>query len=217
MAAFDKPVTDPNGFGHVFCNPAGGYMCLICFKNGSLAREKVKEEFNLSWKEFNNSLAATAPGNNENMMVPFYFPETTPLVLEPRVEFKGDDDFVYRNSSAKAVRAIVEAQISNMKIHSDWTNIDLKKIKVTGGGSKGDEICQIIANIFQTPVERFSVVNSAGLGSATRAANADTGISLYQLADAFTASSENRIFKPDNSLAEVYKDFVRELSDFNGN
>ena len=214
MAAFEKPETDPNGFGHVFCNPAGGYMCLICFTNGSLAREKVKEEFNLSWKEFDDSLAAGIPANNGNMMVPFYFPETTPLVLEPRVEFKGEEDFVNRKSSAKAVRAIIEAQISNMKINSDWTNIELKKIKVTGGGSKGDEICQIIANIFQTPVERFSVANSAGLGSAMRAANADTGISLYKLAEALTASSENRVFNPDPSLAEGYKEFVQKLAGF---
>jgi len=213
MAAFEKPVTDPNGFGHVFCNPAGGYMCLICFKNGSLARENVKEEFNLSWKEFDvDSFAETTPGNDGNMMVPFYTPETTPLVLEPRVEFSGDDDFVSRQSSAKAVRAIVESQISNMKINSAWTDIDLKKIKVTGGGSKGDEICQVIANIFQTPVERFSVANSAGLGSAMRAANADTGMSLYKLADDLTVSAENRVFEFDISLAEVYKDFVIELA-----
>ena len=217
MAAFDKPVSDPNGFGHVFCNPAGGFMCLICFKNGSLARENVKEEFNLSWKEFDvDSFSATPPGNDGNMMVPFYFPETTPLVLEPRVEFKGDDDFVKRESSSKAVRAIVESQISNMKINSAWTNINLKKIKVTGGGSKGDEICQIIANIFQAPVERFSVANSAGLGSAMRAVNADTGTSLFKLADDMTASSENTVFTPDSALKQVYDDFVENMKEFIG-
>ena len=214
MAAFDKPVTDPNGFGHVFCNPAGGYMCLICFKNGSLAREKVKEEFKLEWTQFDvDSFADTPPGNNGNMMVPFYFPETTPLVLTPRVEFAGDDEFVARESAAKAVRAIVESQISNMRINSAWTNIDLKKIKVTGGGSRGDATCQVIANIFQAPVERFSVANSAGLGSAMRAANADTGASLFELADSFTASSENRVFEPDTTLKPVYDEFVNKLKD----
>lgn len=217
MAAFDKPVTDPNGFGHVFCNPAGGFMCLICFKNGSLAREKVKEEFNLEWKQFDvASFAATPPGNNGNMMVPFYFPETTPLVLEPRIEFSGEDDFVNRLNSAKAVRALVESQISNMKINSSWTNINLKKIKVTGGASKGNEICQIIANIFQAPVERFSVANSAGLGAAMRAANADTAISLFQLAEDFTASSDNTVFEPDSSLEQLYDEFVENLKEFIG-
>ena len=35
--------TDEKGEGHVFGSPAGGYMTLICFKNGSLAREKIRE------------------------------------------------------------------------------------------------------------------------------------------------------------------------------
>lgn len=217
MAAFDKPVTDPKGFGHVFCNPAGGYMCLICFKNGSLARENVKKEFNLEWKEFDiDAFESTIPGNDGNMMVPFYFPETTPLILEPRVEFRGDDEFINRQHAAKAVRAIVESQISNMKINSAWTKVNLKKIKVTGGASRADEICKIIANIFQAPVERFSVANSAGLGAAMRAANADTGMCLFKLADDFTTSSENTTFEPDFSLANLYHEFVRELEDFIG-
>ena len=45
FAAMPAPRTDPNGFGHVFGNPAGGYMSLICFKNGSLAREAIKEKY----------------------------------------------------------------------------------------------------------------------------------------------------------------------------
>ncbi len=107
----------------------------------------------------------------------------------------------------------MESQISNMRINSAWTNIDLKKIKVTGGGSRGDATCQVIANIFQAPVERFSVANSAGLGSAMRAANADTGASLFELADTFTASSENRVFEPDTTLKPVYDEFVNKLKD----
>ncbi|HEX2674618.1 MAG TPA: FGGY family carbohydrate kinase, partial [Polyangiaceae bacterium] len=41
FAAMREPHTDPRGYGHVFGNPAGGFMCLICFANGSLAREEV--------------------------------------------------------------------------------------------------------------------------------------------------------------------------------
>ena len=42
FAAMPEPRTDPKGFGHVFGNPMGGFMSLICFLNGSLARERVK-------------------------------------------------------------------------------------------------------------------------------------------------------------------------------
>ena len=47
FAAMPEPRTDPNGFGHVFGNPLGGFMSLICFLNGSLARERVKEDYGL--------------------------------------------------------------------------------------------------------------------------------------------------------------------------
>jgi xylulokinase len=61
FGAMGEPVTDPNGCGHVFGNPAGGFMSLICFKNGSLAREAVADRFSLSWDAFSDAiLNATA-------------------------------------------------------------------------------------------------------------------------------------------------------------
>ncbi len=47
---------DPRGFGHVFGNPGGGFMSLICFVNGSLAREAVANKFGLDWPAFDRSL-----------------------------------------------------------------------------------------------------------------------------------------------------------------
>ena len=38
------PPQNADGTGHVFGSPAGGYMPLICFANGSLAREEVRGE-----------------------------------------------------------------------------------------------------------------------------------------------------------------------------
>jgi len=52
---------DFKGEGHVFVAPTGNYMSLICYKNGSLAREIVKNKFNLSWQEFSEILNTTAP------------------------------------------------------------------------------------------------------------------------------------------------------------
>jgi xylulokinase len=213
MAAFKTPVTDKNGFGHVFCNPAGGYMCLICFKNGSLAREKVKDEFNLNWNQFDVvAFEDTPPGNHGNMMIPFYLPEITPKTKKAIVEFFGDENFKSKNDFKVIVRSIVESQITNMKLHSNWIDIKLEKIRITGGASSGNAICQIVANIFQADVERFSVSNSAGLGAAIRAANADTGISMFNLADDLTTSKDNKIFHADSSLKETYENFAKDFA-----
>ena len=207
MAAFDSPVTDPNGYGHVFCNPAGGFMCLICFKNGSLAREKIRDEFDISWEAFTKAFSLTPPGNDGNMMLPFYSPEITPKTIESKVKFIGEDEFTERKSMKKAVRAIVEAQMTNMKIHSAWTNVVIEKIKVTGGASRCAGICQTIADIFQAPVEQLSIANSAGLGAALRAVNAHTGRSLDQLEKEMISSPKKKIFTPKSAAKAIYTTF----------
>ena len=61
FAAMPGPKTDPNGYGHVFGNPAGGFMSLICFRNGSLAREALRDSLSLDWSAFDReALASTA-------------------------------------------------------------------------------------------------------------------------------------------------------------
>ena len=55
---------DTKGEGHVFCSPTGDYMTLICFKNGSLAREKIRNEYRLDWNGFNRAIRCDAPGKS---------------------------------------------------------------------------------------------------------------------------------------------------------
>ncbi|MBR4616113.1 MAG: carbohydrate kinase, partial [Kiritimatiellae bacterium] len=55
FAAMSDFRTDPCGFGHVFGNPAGGFMSLACFKNGSLARDRVRRECGVDWKFFDET------------------------------------------------------------------------------------------------------------------------------------------------------------------
>ena len=55
FAAMDSFRTDPDGYGHVFGNPMGGFMSLSCFKNGSLARDRVRREIGVDWKFFDET------------------------------------------------------------------------------------------------------------------------------------------------------------------
>ncbi|XP_012590318.1 PREDICTED: xylulose kinase isoform X4 [Condylura cristata] len=57
--------------GHIFCNPvdAQHYMALLCFKNGSLMREKIRDESaSGSWSEFSKALRSTEMGNGGNLV-----------------------------------------------------------------------------------------------------------------------------------------------------
>ena len=58
FGTMEKCQTDEAGEGHVFGSPTGGYMTLICFKNGSLAREKIRELYKIpDWKKFGELVA----------------------------------------------------------------------------------------------------------------------------------------------------------------
>ena len=68
-------------------------------------------------------------------------------------------------------RAVVEAQMISMRIHSEWMGVRPTRIYATGGASANREILQIMADVQGCPVCRSDVSNSAALGAALRAAH----------------------------------------------
>ena len=110
------PAHDPDGAGHVFGSPAGGYMGLTCFANGSLAREAVRDRFGLDWNAFSAALRATPPGNGGALMLPWFVPEITPPVRNAAVRRLNVD----AADGPQNVRAVVEAQAMAMRLHSRW-------------------------------------------------------------------------------------------------
>jgi xylulokinase len=206
FAAMPGPKTDPAGYGHVFGNPAGGYMSLICFRNGSLAREALRDQHHLSWEDFDRkALSATPPGNNGRHMLPFYGPEITPrLDLETPV-LVGDDEFTAANDKPALVRAMLEGQFLNMRLHSRWMGVKTERILLTGGASRNNGIARTVADIFQAPVERLAVANSAALGAALRAAAA-LGADLEELYLEFCKPDAGSRIDPDPAAAAAYDD-----------
>jgi xylulokinase len=200
FAAMEKPVTDPQGFGHVFGNPAGGFMSLICFRNGSLAREALRDAFGLDWSAFDkDGLALTPAGNGGQQMLPFFGPEIT-----PRRDFDGPvRNFPADAPAAVQVRALLEGQFLNMRLHSQWIGEKAGLIRLTGGASQNDGIAQLVANIFQAPVERFAIANGAGLGAALRAAHA-CGHDLAGLSAVFCKPAAGSRLEPDLALGALY-------------
>jgi xylulokinase len=216
FAAMREPRTDPRGFGHVFGNPAGGFMSLICFANGSLAREGVKDRFGLSWQDFDRAIRdESRPGNEGNAMLPFFVPEMTPKITAPKVELFGDAEFLAWRKPAATVRAIVEAQAVSMKRHSDWIGETPSSLLVTGGASRNLGILQIIADVFQAELRALSVGNSSALGGALRAAHAVEGTSFRELARVFAAPDPNLHVRPNPATRALYAElearFVERL------
>lgn len=215
FAALSKPLTDPAGFGHVFGNPAGGFMSLICFKNGSLAREHVAKRFNLSWSDFSAAIEDSQPGNGGNVMLPFLFPEITPRVTTAGIELFGSEAFVGWRDPVAAARAVVEAQAVSMRVHSRWIGESSSSILVTGGASENDGILQVFADVFQAPLQRLSISDSAAQGAAIRIAQKITGQSWSTFYSNLSKPAGDTI-RPRPAAAEAYvrleQEFLKRLS-----
>jgi xylulokinase len=198
--------TDPRGYGSVFGNPAGGFMSLACFSNGSLAREEITRRFGLSWDDFARAIVEqTKPGNDGNMLLPFFVPEITPRVLKASPRWFGSDAFIAGRDGAAAARAVVEAQALSMRLHSDWIGEVMETILVTGGASRNQGLLRVLADVFQATIIPLRVSNASALGAALRAAHGVDGLAWPELYRQFCPPDRDLTVKPDPSTRAVYE------------
>jgi xylulokinase len=179
-----------SGATHTFAAPLGGYMALVCFRNGSLARERVRDRHGLDWSGFSRALESSPPGSGGALMLPWFEPEITPHVPVPRVHTADLDD----RDSVRHVRAVVEGQMMAMANHSQAICSGRRHIIATGGGSANRTILQVMADVFDADVVALPLSNTACLGAAIRAFHFDRSrserpLSWSEAVGGFTESS----------------------------
>ena len=212
FACMDAPHTSAKGEGAVFASPDEiHYMALICFLNGSLAREAVRDQFGLNWQGFSRCLAATPVGNNGAMMLPYFAAEIVLRVAEPGPVIQS----LQPDDAAGHVRAVIEAQAMSSKLHSAWMGVPISALSVTGGASSNREILQVYANVHGCPVYRFETTNSAALGAALRAAYGfelagGRGADWVDLVVPFTQPVAGTTVEPEQAASAVYDRLLSE-------
>jgi xylulokinase len=191
---------------HVFGAPTGGYMSLVCCRNGSLTRERIRDEHRLDWPGFTRALAETPPGNDGAMMLPWFEPEITPHVAAAGVRrFDLDPADAARN-----VRAVVEAQMMAMANHADGVAEGrFQRIIATGGAATNRAILQVMADVFGVDVYPLESSNSACLGAALRAYHAERlshgeSIPWSEVVRGFTDSRDEDRVSPLSANVELY-------------
>ena len=193
-----KPLTDPNGYGHVFGNPWGGYMSLVCFRNGSLAREALRDKLRVDWDDFEH--AATDEHLTDGVMLPFVESEITPRTSATGFVYSSEQEL----TALQRVRLLLEGQFLNMRLQSQWMNLQTDEILVTGGASSNPGVCQVIADVFGATVKRLTPPGSAAVGAAMRAAQAACGVENRQLQTSFCVADSRRALEPRSQLASAY-------------
>jgi xylulokinase len=152
----------------VFRSPTGDFMNLVCFRNGSLARESMRMEYGLDWTAV-SELLRQSPGNDGWLMLPWLEIESTPRIAHAGLRRFGFD----RADAGRNVRGLIEGQMMAIANHAATVSARINRVVATGGAAVNRDILQVMANVFGVDVYRLDVENSAALGAALRAYHAD--------------------------------------------
>ena len=214
FGSMKKCRTDEHGEGHVFGSPAGGYMTLICFKNGSLAREKVRGLYGIeNWEKFGELMATKPPGNNGGILLPWFEAEIVPRVNKPGIHRFDLDE----KDAAANCRAIIEAQMMSMRLHSQWMKVAPDCIYATGGASNDLALLRVMADVMNCHVLRIEVSKSAALGAALRAAHgwlvhSGEKPKWEEIVAGFTEPVPGSEIRPNPDAARVYDKLVEKYA-----
>ncbi len=159
--------------GHIFANPVDpdAYMALLCFKNGSLTREFMRDQAaDRSWKTYAAFLNETSPGNGGRIGFYVCDPEITPPIMKTGIwRFGADDRPVAHFSPAEDCRAVYEGQFLSMRLHGRNIGFEPGRILATGGASVDQSVIRVMCDVFGVPVYVAEKSDSASLGAAYRA------------------------------------------------
>ncbi|KAJ1306944.1 hypothetical protein OPQ81_007925 [Rhizoctonia solani] len=159
---------------HILSHPttAGGSIAMLCYKNGGLTRESVRDEHtpNKSWDAFNDLIVSTTPGNNSKFGFYFTLREIIPDGVYGEFFFKNTKRIRSEDlTPAEHARAVVESQLMSIKtrlqaiLHGDG---GVKRCIVTGGSSTNHVMQQICADVLGLPIYVAESSGSATVGGA---------------------------------------------------
>ncbi|OQO12697.1 putative D-xylulose kinase A [Cryoendolithus antarcticus] len=169
----------PAGAYHFMNHPttAGLYMFMLCYKNGGLAREQIRDQFNTSathpanWDTFNDTALSTPlvaqSGKDGAMRLGLYFPrpEIVPNVRAGQWRYSytpgsGEIKEVAADFLPDDARNIVESQMLSLRLRSfplvkaetnTETGVELppqpRRVYLVGGGSANNAIAKICGEV----------------------------------------------------------------------
>jgi len=211
----------PQLTGHVWPNPVdeNAYMALLCYKNGSLTRERLRDSCaDGSWDIFNELIDSTTRGNFGNIGMYFDHPEIVPDGIQGDYRFnKSDEPAIRFASNETEVRALIEGQMIAKRLHAERMGFHLSsdtRILVTGGASVNTAILQVIADVFNANVYTQSAANSAAMGGAYRALHLAKGgdkTSPFSEMIAPVAGEARLVARPNKDAASTYNPLIERF------
>jgi D-xylulose kinase len=162
-----EPAVDPLGEAAAFCDSTGGWLPLAATLNCTSATEWVRQLFAMSHADVE---AAVAGGGAAGLaFLPYLSGERTPNRPEAAGVLVGLRPSHGRDA---IVRAVVEGVTFGLAYALDAlrrTGVAPTEVTLVGGGSASDAWAQLCADIFDLPVVRPAIVETAASGAARQA------------------------------------------------
>lgn len=170
FAYSNRPVIDPHGRWAAFCSSSGGWLPLICTMNCTASTQATAHMLGKSSRDLDRLLANTQPGAAGVTMLPFFNGERTPDLPQAKASVFGLDPG--NATDANLLRASMEGATYSLRNGMDalqHAGLAFTRVRLTGGGSHSVVWRQMVADVFDLPVDIPQQAEGAALGAALQA------------------------------------------------
>lgn len=204
---------------HLLAHPATseGFIAMLCYKNGALAREYVRDHYaDKHWSKFNQLVESTPPGNDGHMG--FYFP------LYEIIPQNVIGDYFYLNGHPLPEfpdkkyhpRAILESQLLSIRSRVMSIlppGIKLHRLLLTGGSSANETIRQLASDVLNLDTYVAESKEGGSVGGALLAMYAwwkkqGNNGDFDDLKATLKTDGFKLVSKPDPDRADLYEDMI---------
>jgi xylulokinase len=205
-----RPVVDPIGEAHAFCDSTGAWLPLACTMNVTVATETVRGLLSLSYDELEEAVDAAPVGSNGVLMLPYLTGERTPNVPDGKGVLYG---LTPENLNAgNLARSAMEGATMGLNFGFNRLKemgIEPGEVRLTGGGSKNRAWRRMCADVFGVETVCLEVDEGAAYGAALQSLWTQSGGSISEITDSFVHLDEETRAKPDAVNAEKYRRLQR--------